>query len=298
MSVENIKYIKGSWAGSCQSYFVKDNKFYAYLKNFEGKYNLDYINNLDEITEDKDYENLNGFFRRSTNNNFPKNIFQTHKSFNYINSNHKVLNAMHCWMKYSYKFNYQFYTNEMCEDFIKYNFEPDVYEAYKKLPEHVPVMRADLWRYCIIYIYGGIYADSDTICLMDPSILLNDDALFVCTPENDVHLCQWIFAAPAQSPILKSIINLAVERILETVDIIGEHIIHHLTGPGVFTDGIENYLRENNLPTYQDKRKYIKYENPILDVFDYTLFHNNIVQHLFTGKDSDGWTVDRNKYFM
>jgi len=296
MSDENIKHIKGSWSGSCQSHFVKDNKFYGYLKNFEGKYNLDYIDNLDKIIEDKYYENLNGIFRCSTNNNFPKNIFQTHKSYDYINSKPKVLNAMHSWMKYSYKFNYQFYTNEMCEEFIKNNFDDRVYEAYMKLPNNVPVMKADLWRYCIVYIYGGIYADSDTICLMDPSILLNDDALFVCVPENDVHLCQWVFAAPAHSPILKSIIDLCVQRILETVDIKGEHIIHHLTGPGVFTDGIENYLKTHNLPTYNDRRKYIKYVDSMLDVFDDKLFHNNIVKHLFTGGDVDGWTRDREKY--
>ena len=28
------------------------------------------------------------------------------------------------------------------------------------------VMKGDLWRYCVVYHYGGIYADADTICFI------------------------------------------------------------------------------------------------------------------------------------
>jgi mannosyltransferase OCH1-like enzyme len=296
--MENNIKIKGSWINSCKSYYVQDNNLYAYLRTIDNNYNLDYINNIDKISENKTYENINGCFRSLINNKFQKNIFQTHKSIEYINSKQKVLDAMYSWMKYSYKFNYKFYTNEMCHEFIKNNFSGNIYNAYMKLPENVPVMRADLWRYCIIYKYGGIYADSDTMCLVDPDILLNDDALLVCTPENNVHLCQWIFSAPANSPILKSIIDLSVERILEIKEIKGEHIIHHLTGPGVFTDGVEKYLKDNNLITYDDRRKYIKYINPVLDVFNDNFFHNHVVKHLFTGRDNDGWGNDRDKFLI
>ena len=33
----------------------------------------------------------------------------------------------------------------------------------------------------------------------------------------------------------------------------GEHLVHELTGPGVFTEGIELYLKNNNLPIYSNK---------------------------------------------
>jgi mannosyltransferase OCH1-like enzyme len=293
MSEEHIKHIKGSWSGSCQSHFVKDNKFYAYLRNIKGNLNLDYIDNIDKINEDKYFTNLNGFFRCSTNNNFPKNIFQTHKSYDYINSNQKILNAIHSWMKYSYKFNYQFYTNEMCEEFIKNNFDDSVYEAYMKLP--IQVMKADLWRYCILYKYGGIYADADTICKIDPSELIHDNTFLICAPEGDnIHLCQWIFAAPMHSPILKNIIDLSVKRILSE-EMKGEHFIHYFTGPGVFTDGIENYLKKNNLPTYKNKKDYSKYSYSDLSVFDHDSFHWYIIQHLFAGNDNNGWKNERQK---
>lgn len=224
----------------------------------------------------------------------PKNIYQTHKSINYINTKPKLVKAIKSWVKHTKKFNYFFYNNQMCDDFIKNNFDENVYKAYSILP--MPVMKADLWRYCIIYKYGGIYADTDAVCLYNPIIFIND-SLLTFAPENETHLCQWTFSAPANSPILKSIIDLSVERILNT-PIKGEHIIHYLTGPGLFTDGIEKYLIENNYPIFDNKKNYYNYPNPILIVFDYDNFHKNIVQHLFSGQDQDGWCKERSIKLM
>jgi len=219
------------------------------------------------------------------------NIFQTHKSIRYLNINkkNKILNAMKSWKIHSNNFNYYFYNNKMCDTFIKNNFDENMYKAYSMLP--LGVMKADLWRYCIIYKNGGIYADADTVCRVNPSIFLTD-ALITVVPENESHLCQWVFSAPANSPILKSIIDLSVERILNT-EIKGEHIVHYLTGPGVFSDGIEKYLKENNKHVFTNRKNYFKYSDPILKVFNFNNFHNNIVRHLFAGQDKDGWSNER-----
>jgi len=227
--------------------------------------------------------------------NIPKNIFQTHKSFEYVNNKPKISYAINSWLKYSNEFKYCFFNNNLCENFMIENFSGRIYEAYKKLP--LPVMKADLWRYCIIYRYGGIYADTDTVCKTNPNIFLTD-ALLTIVPENSIHLCQWVFSAPKGSPILKTIIDLSVERILNMEEIKGEHIIHHLTGPGVFTEGIDKYLKQKNLPTFDDKTKYFKYPSNELRVFNYHFFHDNIVQHLFTGQDEDGWCNERNRVLI
>jgi mannosyltransferase OCH1-like enzyme len=224
----------------------------------------------------------------------PKNIFQTHKFMLYIQTKPKLLDAVNSWRQHRENFNYNFYTDEMCEEFIQENFESDVYNAYMRLP--MAVMKADLWRYCIIYKHGGIYADTDTVCKVDPSIFLKDTVQLVLVPENSTHLCQWVFAAPKESPILKSVIDLSVQRILNIPEIKGEHIIHHLTGPGVFTDGIERYLREQGLPTFPSNRNmYVNYPITTLHVFEPSTFHGPIVQHLFTGQDPDGWCQERAK---
>jgi hypothetical protein len=129
--------------------------------------------------------------------------------------------------------------------------------------------------------------------------LFINDSLLCLVPENNTHLCQWVFSAPAQSPILKFIIDLSVERIKNTDNIKGEHIIHHLTGPEVFTDGIEKYLKENNCPYFQDKKNYFPYfDHNILRVFNCNNFHKNVVIHLYAGQDKDGWFHERYKKLL
>ena len=222
----------------------------------------------------------------------PKKIFQTHKSKEYVLKKHKILKAVLTWKTLEPEYKYYFYDDQACEKFMREVMGCDIYKAYCRLP--MAVMKADLFRYCIIYYYGGIYADTDTLCLLKPNLFINDSLLTI-VPENEVHLCQWVFAAPRSSPILKSVIDLSVERILTIQEFKGEHIIHYLTGPAVFTDGIEKYLREHHLPTFENKTEYHQYPNTILKVFNPQVFHEKMVKHLFTGQDPDGWCNERNQ---
>jgi mannosyltransferase OCH1-like enzyme len=147
------------------------------------------------------------------NYDIPKNIFLTHKSMTYINSKPELRRSVNSWLKYKKNYRIFYYDNASCDSFIKKNFSNDVYKAYQRLP--MAVMKADLWRYCIIYMYGGIYTDADAECMMHPDIFTSPKTLLVCGPEKDgIHLCQWCFAAPKHSPIIKSIIDLSVERLL------------------------------------------------------------------------------------
>ena len=221
-----------------------------------------------------------------------KKIFQTHKSIEYIKSKPKLANALYSWIKQrSRDFNYNFFDNVACEIFMREHYSGSVYEAYRKLP--MAVMRADLWRYCVIYHFGGIYSDADTICRVNPNIFINE-ALLTCSPElGNNYFCQWTFSAPAKSPILKTIIDLCVERILGAKEFKGEHIIHYMTGPACFTDGIFKYIKENNLPFYEHVNQYQNYPSRILAVFNADNFHNKFIQHLYAGNDRDGWKRER-----
>jgi len=243
---------------------------------------------------------LSGDKDKDKNVYIPKNIFQTHKSQEFIDNNIQLKYLQTSW-KINTEYNYHFYDNDACDKFMKEEFS-DIYHVYNNLP--LPVMKADMWRYCIIYKYGGIYADADTIHVKNYELddIFNIDSYLVGVPENETHMCQWIFAAPKGSPILKSVIDLIVERSTEVVvdeekkKYLQQHFIHYLTGPEVFTDGIDRWLKKNNLETYENKLKYISnYRNKNLFIHDYK-FHKSTVSHAFSGQWEGGWFEDRKKY--
>ena len=61
------------------------------------------------------------------------------------------------------RFEHYLYDDNDCREFIKNNFDKDVLIAYDKL---IPgAYKADLWRYCVLYINGGIYMDIKLKCI-------------------------------------------------------------------------------------------------------------------------------------
>jgi mannosyltransferase OCH1-like enzyme len=67
------------------------------------------------------------------------------------------------------QFEYYLYDDAECERFIEKYFEEDVIEAYHRI---VPgAYKADLWRYCVLYVHGGIYLDMKMRCVGDFRLL-------------------------------------------------------------------------------------------------------------------------------
>ena len=251
----------------------------------------------------KYYNNIEFFENENENNVIPKKIYQTHKSKEEIEKNPKLVDSVKTWKEQQKNgFEYYFFNNEDCDSFIKENFDGNVYQAYNNLP--MGVMKADLWRYCIIYINGGIYADSDTICKVNANEIINNNkGLLLVVPENGTtFFCQWVFAAPPKSPILKKIIDNVVSQIenMENIrkNVKPDDIIHEVTGPSIYTKSILDYLQEEKLPIYKDLSKYISTSNTSvkeLNVPEPTQFHKDIVVHLFAG--DEGWKVEKKNIF-
>ena len=252
-------------------------------------------------TEEKDMEEeVNLYIEEIEDENdeehsIPKNIFLNHKSLVGVNSKPQLKKCLESWIQYKNPYKIHFFTDEMCNNFMKKHFSEKIYKAYCRLP--TAIMKSELWRYCVIYIHGGIYTDSDAECIVTPNIFTSAKSFLVCVPDNNIHLCQWCFAAPKNSPILKSIIDLSVKRILEITEIKGEQISHYLTGPACFTTGVELYLKENNHTIYGNKLDYQKYRNNILCVFNKTNF-DKLIHHHFSSVQPSGWPYERIQKLM
>ena len=125
----------------------------------------------------------------------PYNIFQTWHTLDlpiYMKQNVELLKTQNP------EFNYYLYDDTMCRDFIKSYYDDETLYAFDTL---IPgAYKADLWRYCVLYVYGGIYLDIKYKCINDFRLnkLLNKEqyvrdyydgiyqALLVCLPKNEI----------------------------------------------------------------------------------------------------------------
>lgn len=227
----------------------------------------------------------------------PKKIYQTHKSMDFVQNNSSLYTCYLTWEADGYE--HVFYNDEEADEFMKENFK-EIYEVYTNLP--LPIMKADLWRYCIIYFYGGIYADMDTKFIgTDLDSLFQKKSELILTTEypHDSTLCQWVFAAPRGSVLLRSVIEESVKRIKECKDFKFEHMVHKLTGPDVFTDAIESVLSKYNLKTFEaeERKKYTElYKNDVMYIHESHDLFKNHVTHVYSGQWEGGWITDVNEF--
>tara|TARA_B110000967_G_scaffold201641_1_gene239237 strand:- start:2969 stop:3703 length:735 start_codon:yes stop_codon:yes gene_type:complete len=152
------------------------------------------------------------------------------------------------------EFNYHFYDDNDSAEFIKDNFDNDIYEAYNTL---IPrAFKADLWRYCILYIKGGIYLDikyfntegAKLIDLTDAEYFIRDIKPSGGGVANALLVCK------AGNPKLLNCINNISKNVKERY--YGSSALH-VTGPMLlkkeFTETEINNMRlslgENDCPT-------------------------------------------------
>ena len=53
------------------------------------------------------------------------------------------------------------------------------------------------------------------------------------------------------------------------------------------------YLKENNLPVFEEKSDYCKYPDKCLSVFEPHIFHKHFIIHLGSGSWENGWKNER-----
>ena len=172
----------------------------------------------------------------STTTEIPLNIFQTWVSRDFPP---KMQDCIYSISQDNREFKHYVYNDADCREFIKNNFDQDVLLAYDSL---VPgAYKADLWRYCILFKYGGIYMDVKFHCVDDFKLItLCDDEYFV----NDRYSYSFrhgiynafIVAKPGNS-ILEKCINKVVENVNNkyygetSLDITGPTMMYPLFSP-------------------------------------------------------------------
>lgn len=213
----------------------------------------------------------------------PRNIFQTWETKN-VSDGFRILTES--WKQKNPNYAYFLYDNNDREQFIKKYFDLTVYNTYCRI---IPgAFKADLWRYCILYIYGGIYIDIDTICLDKIDLFLNEDIEFMtpidlnnCPNIGTHNLFNSFIASIPKHPILLDCINRIVYNI-ENKIIPSSNL--DFTGPGILGRAMNTFLNLNETTSFIGKEGILdntiyllKFEHSIeyvKDVFDNILFQN------------------------
>ena len=99
------------------------------------------------------------YLKESYESIIPLKIFQTWHTKNLPKHMHECVEKL---KEQNPEFEHHLYDDHDCREFIKKHFSEKVLNAYDRI---IPgAYKADLWRYCILYIEGGIYLDIKFHC--------------------------------------------------------------------------------------------------------------------------------------
>lgn len=152
-------------------------------------------------------------------------------------------------------FEYKLHDKLDRESFIKENFDDQVLESYSRL--EAPAFKADLWRLCYLYKFGGVYIDIDMSCINSFENLF-DNFDFIAPIDcdgwgNESHQISNAFIASAPNhPILKNCIDLIAANVAGEKWNNSEYVLN-LCGPGALGKSINQFLGKDLYSSFSNK---------------------------------------------
>jgi len=201
------------------------------------------------------------------------------------------------WAAFNPDWEYRFLDDHDIDTFVREHSSAELHALFRSLP--LGVMRADLWRYLAVWVFGGLYTDIDTVCLAPVDSWLPADSDLIITPENHVHLCQWTFLAAPGHPCLEKVLDLIVTRARPGIDTSRDEFVHYHTGPGVWTDAIlqATGCSERNMINLSRLRRPPCLRRTKVRLLGWKYFREWKVRHLYGsrawGGDYGSWTRAR-----
>lgn len=205
---------------------------------------------------------------------FPKKIWQTWKiGINDPDFPPRYLKFQKTWDKKNPEYKHYIIPDIECDELIEQLYEeiPDVSKAYKIMPKSI--LKADFFRYLILFARGGVYTDIDTVGLKPIDDWISNSKLILEKPNSvglvvgieadpdrpdwadwyarRIQFCQWTIQLKIGHPMLRELIikitdiTLTREKRNELKKILGKDEggdIMNWTGPGIFTDTVFNYM--------------------------------------------------------
>jgi mannosyltransferase OCH1-like enzyme len=137
--------------------------------------------------------------------NIPKTIFMCDKTLFTI-SKYSIN-----WKKKNPGYQIKLYNDRMCEEFLLHEYS----KTHKKLFRVISdgPIKADFWRVCVLYKYGGVYIDADNEPLVPLRYFINPNADFVtCSSYMEkMNYNPNFIMSKAGNPTLKKCIDMYID---------------------------------------------------------------------------------------
>jgi len=145
-------------------------------------------------------------FDFNTSSKIPLNLFQTYTTRDKVPQ--IVFDNV---AKFAPEYKYQFFGDKECREFLRKYFIPEILQ---KFDEFEGAHKADLFRYCVLYLYGGVYLDIKTVLIRPLKEVFdheNDNFSFYSVLSiNDNTIYQGILAVKPLSKIMLHNINFMI----------------------------------------------------------------------------------------
>jgi hypothetical protein len=224
----------------------------------------------------------------------PRNIFQTWET-KHVSDGFTML--MQTWKYNNLHYAHFLFDGKEREQFIQKHFDDAIYKAYCKI---IPgAFKADLWRYCVLFVYGGVYVDIDTICLNNIDTFLDENIEFMTTVDlnncpyyGKYNLSNGFIASIPGHPILMN----CIQRIVYNVE---NNIVPFsnldFSGPGVLGKSTNTFMGNNENDPFVGKEGIHCHGTFKLLKFEYdTEYIKDITNHkiLFQNKNGNKMISD------
>jgi mannosyltransferase OCH1-like enzyme len=120
-------------------------------------------------------------------------------------------------------FKFIFYDDDDCDRYIKNNFDKRTYNAYNRINPVYGAMKSDFFRYCVLFVEGGVYIDIKTEIFRDLDTVIRDTDICLLDLLRDNYepwrknyggtYEQWLLIFSKRHPYLFNMIRKIVEFI-------------------------------------------------------------------------------------
>lgn len=175
-------------------------------------------------------------------------------------------------------------------EFVEANFRGDIARAYGML--RIGAAKADLWRYLVMFKYGGVYLDIDSAIVRHLGTLISDaDDMIITRERNAGFFVQWCIISAPGCELIEQCIAMCVANILNYR---GQSVVE-LTGPGVFARAVNEVFAADDawsLPSFCERqRNGFQYRIYGTDYEDFCIFKLPCAWDLY--KDRMWWVEEQ-----